>query len=306
MRVSIRSAPRTSPGPGIRHARWHTAGALAWLVGASAPALAIDVQFLPQVAGQFADGQGADATFLQIDGAWHGSQVLWDEAAKVYGTGVPVGSQSWGTGIWGQVDWQAVQQAASAPGTDGAPAITRRWTGLASTVNFGNALYNTQYAGTWGTATLAPIFQADGSTPDQDNWTASLTGYIRVTEAGRYNFSVLNDDGFFFQLTGAAGARQSIGRDFLNARDRTGFSDNLLLSPGLYGFDLGMWNREEAGVVDLRWMTPDTTTWALVPTSNLLSTSAVPEPASGLLGLAGLAALWAWRRRQAVAGVRRA
>lgn len=306
MREPTRSAKRTPPAPGTRRARWSAGWAVAWLVSVSAPVLAADVQFLPQLVGQFAAGQGADATFLQIDGAWQGSQVLWDESAQAYGAGVRVGTQAWGTGIWGQVDWQAVQQAAIEPGVHGAPTITRRWSGLAPTVNFGNALYNTQYAGTWGMATLAPIFQADGSTPDQDNWTASLRGYIRITEAGRYNFSVLNDDGFFLQLTGEAGTRQSIGRDFLNARDRTGFSDNLLLSPGLYGFDLGMWNRQEAGVVDLRWITPGSTTWALVPTTNLLSTSAVPEPASSLLGLAGLGTLLAWRRRQAVAGPRRA
>ena len=300
MRMSARSVRQSPDRRGNLPWSW----ALAWLSVAALPAAA-DTSLLPRWAGPFAAGGGADATFLQIDSNWHGSQVLWNDTTQTYGEGLPIGSFGWGTGIWGLADWRAVQ-AGAAPGSSGAVPILRRWSGQVASINFSNALYNTNYADRWGPAALAPIFASGDPASDQENWTAHLQGYIRVTEAGSYNFSVLNDDGFFLTLTGEGGSQVSISRDYLNDRDRLGFSSNLALSPGLYGLDLGMWNRQEAGVVDLRWMTPGTTTWALVPTANLLSTSAVPEPATALLSLAGLGLVLGWCRRQAAAHGHRA
>ena len=293
-------APRSSRG-----SRW----ALACLAMLALPALA-DIEFRPQFAGQFGEGQGADATFLQIDSGWRGSQVLWDESIRAYGQGTPISEFGWGTGLWGLSDWALVQQAAAAP-APGLPPIIGQWSGLQGSISFGNTAFNTAENETprWGTVALAPIFTAPARQPAQvneDNWTAHVQGYIRVTEAGVYNFSVLNDDGFFLALTGEGGRQLRIERDHLNYPERLGFADNLYLSPGLYGFDLGMFNRIEAGVVDLRWVTPGNADWTLVPTSSLLSVSAVPEPASGLLLLVGGALLLAGqRRRVAAAGVPR-
>lgn len=264
----------------------------------TAPAKAAAV-FSPLYAGQFAAGSGANASFYQINSDWLGSTVLWNEPLKSYGSGQAIGSFGWGTGLWGLADWQTVQNTAQGQGGAGAPTIINSWTGIAPTINFSNAAYNNLYSGTWGQAALPAFFDPAGSESAQENWTAHFNGYIRVTEAGNYNFSVLNDDGFFLRLIGGDGATQQIGRDFLNPRDRNGFDYDLTLSPGLYGFDLGMWNRLEAGVVDLRWMMPGSKDWTLVPTTNLVTK--VPEPGTALLlALAGLAAFGTMRSRRFV------
>lgn len=59
----------------------------------------------PALPGEYAEGPGANATFVRIDGSWTGSSVYSDEQAKTFknnhaGNGFqPVGSFSWGTGI---------------------------------------------------------------------------------------------------------------------------------------------------------------------------------------------------------------
>ena len=255
------------------------------LTAACAPAAAAPVALAPYRAGTFGPGSGANASFLQIDSAWRGSTVLWDEATASFGSGVPIGSLSWGDGLWGRADWDAAQAAAA--GGSG-PPIIGAWSGQAATINYSNALYNRLYAGLWGPAQLLPLF--DAATPDsaQENWTARFWGYIRVTAPGSYNFSVLNDDGFFFRLIGAGGQALQIERDYVNPRDRNGFADDLLLREGLYGFELGMWNRLEVGVVDLRWSSGDSD-WTLVPVENLATS--IPSPGTLALLLAGLGAL---------------
>ena len=272
--------------------------AMTSLLMTATPASAATVSLAPLYAGQYAAGGGAAATFLQINSDWKGSTVLWDESTKSYGSGVAIGSLGWGTGLWGLADWQTIQQTAQVPGGAGAP-----------TINFGNAWYNDAYSSTWGQASLLPFFQpsdplssfADKNANTylkQENWTAHFNGYIRVTDAGLYNFSVLNDDGFFLNLRGAGGTTLDIGRDFLNPRERNGFAYDLELSPGLYGFDLGMWNRLEAGVVDLRWKQPGTE-WTLVPTTHLVNK--IPEPGTTLLLASAFLAAFGTPRRRRVA-----
>jgi hypothetical protein len=263
----------------------------------------------PQYAGTFAAGSGADAEFHRIQNDWMGSAVLWDETRRAFGSGVPVGSFGWGTGLWGQVDWRAVQQAAAGEPSAASGAIVQSFAGVLGTINQGNSRYNECYSASWGTAALVPFFapaaplgncsDPEAGDPAQQNWTARYTGFIRITDPGEYNFSVLHDDGFFFRLVGAGGSELGIGRDFLNPRDRVGFDQNLALDAGLYGFELGAWNRLGAGVVDLRWTSgcADGCGWTLVPTANLWSTSEVPEPPVAWLAMVALLGLWLARAR---------
>lgn len=272
------------------------------------PTAGAAVALSPLVAGLFQAGSGLDARFAQIDSGWKGSTVLWDEASTTYGSGVAIGTLGWGTGLWGRADWQALQDAAWATGEppSGAPAPTRTWAGLVGQVNFGNAVYNALSSATWGPAALVPFFEGDAPPADpasltdegwiahyqgvQENWTAHFTGLLRVTRPGAYDLSVLNDDGFFLRLIGGSQTLET-GRDFLNPRDRNGFADSLWLDAGLYGLELGMWNRLEAGVVDLRWSLDGGQSWELVPTANLLPSINVarPVPAPATLALALLA-----------------
>lgn len=284
---------------------------LAWTCGVAAFALsaataATSVGLSPLLPSTTTSANGASATFLQVSNSWTGSTVLWDETAKVYGQGVPIGAtygSSWGTGLWGIADFNAVRS--------GQVPTIGSWSGMVGTINFGDGCYNGKHAATWGAANLAPIFSSgvgcastvvdSNAANAQDNWLSYFTGYIRITDADAYNFSVLYDDGFFFNLYGADGT-QSISRDFLSPRDRLGFGYDLDLQPGLYRYELGAYDRLQAGVVDLRWCrTSNCTDWTLIPPEYLVS---VPEPGSlGLLTL-GLAGMFLWRRRVAAATLR--
>jgi len=256
----------------------------------------------PQYAGTFADGSGADAAFHRIDNAWAGSAVLWNEDAGTFGSGVPVSTFRWGTGLWGQVDWLAVQQAAAGQSSAASGAIVESFTDVLPGVSHANSRYNECHG---GTVPLLPFFSpapdlgdcgnAEAGALAQHNWTARYSGYIRITDPGEYNFGVLHDDGFFFRLIGAGGDELAIGRDYLNPPLRVGFAENLVLDAGLYGFELGAWNHLGAGVVDLRWASDCAVDceWTSVPTTHLVSASEVPEPPAWALALIGLMALLA-------------
>mgnify|MGYP002623597098 CR=1 FL=1 len=281
----------TMPRPFRSCSRSVVGALLVCAAGAGGIVHAAPTVLAPQFAGVFGPGTGAAADFRQVPGDWRGSTVLWDESSASYGTGAPIGSFSWGTGLWGRADWQTWQDPARSGDLVGA------WTGPVSDINFGNAVYNRLWSAEWGPTTLVPLFGAGTPEGAQENWIARFTGYVRVSDPGWYDLSVLNDDGFFFSLLGAGGASVEIGRDFLNPRERNGFDEGLWLSTGLYGFELGMWNRLEAGVVDLRWRrSGGDTPWELVPTTARLPPSAVPVPATLALALLGLGLTAALRR----------
>ncbi len=261
--------------------------ASALLAALSSPLLAA-IDLAPTLSGSYAAGTGASALFVKVDDNWQGSTVLWNEDTLSYGSGSPIGSYGWGTGIWGIADWNALigVPAGQAP-------VLSTWSGLASQINFGNTLYNDVYAGQWGSTLAMPQPEL------QTNWLAQFTGYIRITEADAYNFSVLYDDGFFFKLYGSEGNSVSIEQDGVNPRDREGFADDLMLEAGLYRFELGVYNRLEAGVVDLRWSRGGSGDWTLVPTEALVTTPlAVPEPAAWAMLAGGLALVGAMARRR--------
>ncbi|MEO8123054.1 MAG: PA14 domain-containing protein [Burkholderiales bacterium] len=261
---------------------------------AAAGAAHADVVLTPELAGLYAAGHGVDGEFLKVSDEWHASSVLWNEATTSFGTGVAIGTLSWGTGLWGLADWHTAY-ASPAPGM-----IEASWTGRASPISYGDAEYNALYGTTWGEVALAPLFAPDGPSAGQDNWTSRFAGYIRITEAGTYNFSVLHDDGFFFRLGGARDTL-ALENNFLNPRERLGFESNLQLGVGLYSFELGAYDRLQAGVVELSWSRSGGN-WSTVPVENLLMSGdvrPVPEPASWALmfaGLFGIVAISARRR----------
>lgn len=235
---------------------------------------------------------GVHAEFRSVDGNARFSTVYWDNregpcedlqtrtescfsnsAAVGF---VQIGSLDWGTGIWGLQDLAAVQS--------GAIGSSPHFSGTVATINHGNERFNEDWSNGWGEADALP-----GSTPDE-NWTAWYSGYLSITDAGEYNFGVLYDDGFIFTLYGADEQSATISSDFiLGGRERLGFDTDLLLSEGLYRFELGAYNRLEAGVVQLAWKTPDQEGLTLIPEDHLVH---IPLPGTALLfalgGLIGL------------------
>ena len=250
--------------------------ALAMLVSASAQATLLT----PLVAGSYLNGNGANSQWVQVAPGWRGATY---------------GSEPWGTGIWSLADARAVlalpSNASAAARTD----IVQTYDGRVDAINFADVTFIDYWGSTWGGQALVPFFSND-ATQYQDNYAARFTGYISILTPGLYNFGVLSDDGFVFSLLGG-NTTLTLDQNGLNPRDRYGFGQDLMLGAGLYGFDLLSYERLEAGVINLAW-TQAGGNWATIPKTSLFTT--VPEPASWLLLLAGLAGLGYSRSRQSV------
>jgi hypothetical protein len=246
---------------------------LSLLLGLAAPAYALPLT--PQYAGLHENGDGANSHWVQVSDDWRGN---------IYG------DEPWGDGIWGLSDHAQVMGLAGDN-----PFVVQMLTARVDQINFADQNFIDAWGSSWSTPLIAPIFN-NAEEENQDNWASSFWGYISITTPGAYNFSVLFDDGFRFNLFGSGGNSLSILKDGLNPRDRLGFSEDLQLSTGLYGFQLDAYERLEAGAVQLAWYTPGANDWALVPQSHLF-TRFIPEPSVPLLMLAGLAAIGLGARR---------
>lgn len=272
-------------------------GLLALLLATlGAPALADPIVLAPTLAGHYQAGTGVDAQFLKVRDNWRGSTVrydaLTDQLSNDPGVGQRVGLFPNGSGLWGLADWRTAYQ------NPNAPMVKDAWSGRVEQIAFGDATYNSVHGGSWGQVPLAPLFGADDKAKAQNNWAARFNGYIRITEAGLYNFGVLHDDGFFFDLRGAAGQQAYLENDFLNPPNRMAFASGLMLDAGLYAFELGAYEHLEAGVVELSW-SRNGDDWSRLPSDHLVAigdAKAVPEPASWLLLAGVLPALAATRR----------
>lgn len=254
----------------------------------------------PTLPGQYADGTGANATFLRIDSDWRDSAVYWNESAKKFknfqeghnakGSGgyQPVGTFEWGTGIWGLADWDSINS--------GEVPVEGKWSGRVASIDHSDVEYaKAGYASKWGAIGALPTeFFGAGA---QDNWTAHYTGYLRITNPGSYNFGVLYDDGFFLRIFGAGASSVQISSDFLSPRDRLGFDEDLSLTTGLYRFELGAYDRLEVGAVNLAWK--QNGQWVTVPTEHLVAEpTPIPAPGTATLLLAAVGALAMVRMRR--------
>jgi len=253
----------------------------ALLAGAATPGSAAPIALDPTLAGPWASGAGARAEFRAIDSSWHDSSVYWNETDRRYSVTpasgyAPIGTLPWGSGLWGLNDWQRVQS--------GEVASIAHWSGIVARIDQGNQSYSDHWSTDWGAVSPMP-----DAIPEQ-NWTARYDGYLRIADAGLYNFGVLYDDGFFLRIHGADGQVVEISSDFvLSARDRLGFDEDLLLSEGLYRFELGAYNRLQAGVVQLAWQR-GTNPWELVPTEHLVTDpTRIPLPGTlAMIALGGI------------------
>lgn len=225
------------------------------------------VAFQPLVAGLYTNGDGVNSQWVQVEVDWRG---------QLYG------SETWGTGIWGLADAVVVL------GFDASnPEVVTTYSGVLDQINWADKVYLDTWAPTWGPQQMVPFF-ADDASQYQDNYAVSFTGFISITDPGLYNFGVLFDDGFMFNLYGQ-GITINLNKDGLNPRERLGFDQDLLLEAGLYGFDLIAYERLEAGVINLSWIQPGGE-WTTIPEDHLFTT-VVPEPSNMLLILAGLGLL---------------
>lgn len=277
--------------------------------GAATSAVILD----PFLAGQFAEGTGANATFVDITDTWHDSQGYWREPrgrsekgkySDEYREGYErIGSLEWGDGIWGLPDWRTLSALSA-----GDPLVEGFWSGRVATIDQGDVEYQRCLSEApsvgaeptclkWGVVGNLPAgFFAPASA--QDNWTSHYTGYLRIDNPGEYNFGVMYDDGFFLRIRGAGGETYEISSDFLSPRDRLGFDEDFLLSRGLYQFELGAYDRLEVGVVNLAWSV-NNGRWTTVPTEHLVTDPiAIPTPGTPALLLAAIGALALVRRKR--------
>ena len=111
-------------------------------------------------------------------------------------------------------------------------------------------------------------------------------------------FATVLAEGARVRIHGADGERVEISSDFiLTARDRLGFDSDLSLQEGLYRFELGAYNRLQAGVAQLAWRRSDSG-WETVPTEHLVvDPTRIALPGTLAMLVIGSAGIVASRKR---------
>ena len=87
----------------------------------------------------------------------------------------------------------------------------------------------------------------------------NLTGWLKVTKGGLYQFRLTSDDGSRLYLRG----EKVVDNDGVhNAEKKVG---SVELDPGSHPLRIDYFNNAEEGVLQLEWKTPDATEWEIVP-----------------------------------------
>ncbi len=262
----------------------------------------------PLSSAGYVTGGGLAATWSQVRDDYRFSQQPWLEPGQ---SAQAIGNFNWGTGIWGTVDIEHVQNLAP---TD--PALLGR-VSTVSAVSFANQTYNELAGnggyGTWGYDYSRPLAPIVAQTGVQTNYAASFGGYVYIADAGLYDFGLFADDGFTFALTGANGvlgvnretlAGSSTGRDHYTLSGANGNSA-ISLGSGYYGIQIDYFNRLESGVIDLALWGPQDQDWRSISADWLFvdipaSTNVVSEPGMLALLAFGLIGVGSSQRRRQI------
>lgn len=236
-------------------------------------AYATSVTLAPILPGTFSNGDGVNSDWVQVNRNWRGLS-YYDVTSPYYNT----------NGINELRDQAAVMAMdRGAVGID--QGLYSTWTGTVANINFADKLFNDEWGSEWGVRPLAPMLKDDY----QENFAVRLNGYLAIPLAGEYNFGVLFDDGFHFELLGGGGASVDLSKDGLNPPwDIASFADPLLLGAGLYAFNLDSYEHWEAGVISLLWQS-SSSDWSVIPDDRFFTH--IPEPATWSMLLIGLVAM---------------
>lgn len=165
------------------------------------------------------------------------------------------------------------------------PQINQRYDQVVPYIDWADGQGGTDGLDTTTTFTDLPV----GS---DDNFAVRFQGFLNITTAGEYDFQVYTDDGFQLSLGGEVVA------EFLGDRGPAASAFSVTLAAGLYALDLVGWEQGGQYVDELTWDPDGDTLFTTVPQS-VLFTSAVPEPETWPMLLAGLGLVgWGARRSQ--------
>lgn len=259
---------------------------------------------------------GLNGSWFKVQNDAHFSNYMYtenDPTSPRYGQTAPIKTFGWGTGIWSTGDIAEMKAGQN-------PYVTQTASTVGA-VNYANNIYNnTTTSGAYGTwaqdyvRPLAPLVGgpnacdlATQNTPacaGEQNFAAVFSGYLYVATAGNYDLGVFADDGFTFSLTGANGSVGMSEETLVNSGARSVYKiqsenglDSLMLDVGYYAIDLSFFNRLEAGVIDLGWLTPGAPDFTTITDGDLFHD--VPEPTGlALVSLGLLLGRQVGKRRQ--------
>lgn len=123
---------------------------------------------------------------------------------------------------------------------------------------------------------------------EDESYTVTWAGYLLAPTAGEYQFRTVSDDGVQVFIDGARVIHNTAEQWFGAAQG------SATLTAGAHALDVRFYEAYTYDGIIFQWMKPGDTDWSIVPASALVT--AVPEPESLVLALAGLAVAGAMTR----------